>query len=107
MQTALIGMTRSRRIVVTDHVVFVLINVYVPNAHEPGRLAYKLRFLDALGRRCVRLIASGRQVRSPRIYLLLSRKIHVIAEMWVCEILTASPIMRNLQDHKGKTLQAS
>lgn len=53
------------RYLLTDFGVFVLINVYVPNAGErPARprLASKLRFLEALLNRCRALVSGGRQV---------------------------------------------
>jgi exodeoxyribonuclease III len=64
------GLSGEGRVMVTDHGAFVLVNVYVPNAGDAPkgrpdakpRLAYKLRFLDALRRRCDALAAAGREV---------------------------------------------
>ncbi|PRW56659.1 Exodeoxyribonuclease III [Chlorella sorokiniana] len=56
---------REGRIVLTDHGAFVMINVYVPNAGDRparARLPYKLRFLEALRRKCDDLTAAGRQL---------------------------------------------
>ena len=55
------------RCVVTDLGAFVLINVYAPNAgdrkSDNGRIAYKVRFLDALKQKADLLRDAGREVR--------------------------------------------
>jgi hypothetical protein len=54
-----------RRVVITDHGAFVLVNVYVPNAGERparSRLDFKVRFLRALKDKCDALAAAGREV---------------------------------------------
>ena len=60
-------LSREGRIVVTDHGVFVLLNVYVPNAGKRGeelsaRADLKIRFLRALKAKCDLLTAEGKQV---------------------------------------------
>ena len=57
-----------RRVVLTDHGAFVLINVYVPNAGpapERPRAAYKYKFLEALKTKAVALRDAGREVIRP------------------------------------------
>lgn len=53
-------------VVLTDLGAFVLINVYVPNAGdrsgEGERVAFKVRFLEALKEKADELRAAGRQV---------------------------------------------
>ncbi len=55
------------RCVVTDLGAFVLINVYAPNAgdrkSDNGRIAYKVRFLDALKQKADLLRDGGREVQ--------------------------------------------
>lgn len=54
------------RLVDTDHGSFILINVYAPNAGEKEqgrlRLGFKLKFLEALKRKCDELVCLGRHV---------------------------------------------
>ena len=50
------------RCVMTDHGVFVLMNVYCPNETGPERTDFKLDFYRALDIRTQELLASGRQV---------------------------------------------
>ena len=59
-------LSNACRVVITDHSHFVLVNVYVPNAGDRPdrpRLQYKLRFLEALKKKCDALVAQGREVR--------------------------------------------
>ena len=56
-----------RRIVITDHGSFVLLNVYVPNAGKKeeaisDRADLKIRFLHALKEKCDSLREDGRKV---------------------------------------------
>ncbi|PSC72426.1 exodeoxyribonuclease iii [Micractinium conductrix] len=58
-------LNREGRVVVTDHGTFLLVNVYVPNAGDRparARLPHKLRFLEALRRKCAELTAGGREL---------------------------------------------
>lgn len=60
-------MPGTGRVVITDHVAFVLLNVYVPNAGERparSRLGFKLDFLRALKRKADEFRSRGRQVRA-------------------------------------------
>lgn len=50
------------RFILTDHVHFVLINVYVPATSIPLRAAFKLSFLHALNAKISALTAAGRRV---------------------------------------------
>ncbi|KAK9819914.1 hypothetical protein WJX72_003899 [[Myrmecia] bisecta] len=56
---------REGRVVLTDHMAFVLVNVYAPNAGERPerpRKDFKCRFLTALKAKCDSLRAKGREV---------------------------------------------
>lgn len=57
---------QRRRIIVTDHGGFVLINVYVPNAGYPPhreRLGYKLAFLAEMKEKMDAFVGQGKEVR--------------------------------------------
>ena len=59
-----------RRIIVTDHGSFVLLNVYVPNAGRKGesiteRADLKIRFLHALKEKCDAFRENDRKVFFP------------------------------------------
>jgi exonuclease III len=61
---------RGRRVVVTDHGAFVLLNVYVPNAGDRKRAGgervdFKCRFLRALKEKADSFVASGKEVGMP------------------------------------------
>ncbi|KAJ3414332.1 Class II abasic (AP) endonuclease [Chytridiales sp. JEL 0842] len=56
------AMDAEGRVVITDHGLFVLFNVYVPNSHSEDREHFKLRFLNALEIRTKALLSMGREV---------------------------------------------
>ncbi|RKO99062.1 hypothetical protein CXG81DRAFT_15079, partial [Caulochytrium protostelioides] len=58
----LLALDREGRVLITDHQLFVLFNVYFPNDASPERGLYKQRFNVALATRVAAFRAAGREV---------------------------------------------